>query len=82
MMAQYILTCEHEASECEAIEREFQDLGTPEVMKGRDFFCSCPFGHHGGWVTLESESADAVLAALPPLLRSHAQVFEVATVVF
>jgi hypothetical protein len=79
-MTKFIITCEHTAEECEEIDREMQAVGVAEVMKGRDFFCSCPYGHHGGWVEVEGDSAEAIHASLPPVFRSHSRVFQVEAV--
>ncbi len=81
-MAQFILTCEHQASECDSLNQELEALGTPAVIKGRDFFCSCPYGHHGGWIAVEGDDPDAVLASLGPIFRAHAQVFRVESMRF
>ena len=81
-MENFIITCEHRAEECEEMDREMQDVGVAEVMKGKDFFCSCPYGHHGGWVAVEGESAEAILASLPPIFRSHATVHKIETIRF
>ena len=81
-MTQFIITCEHAAEECEELDRELRAVGVAEVMKERDFFCSCPFGHHGGWVAVEGESAATIHASLPPVFRSHAKVYEVEAVRF
>jgi hypothetical protein len=81
-MATYMLICEHPAEDCERISKEQQDLGTPMVMKDRDFFCSCPYGVHNGWVVVEGDNSDSILTSLPPLLRSHAKVLEIEIVRF
>ena len=81
-MAQFIITCEHDAGECADLDCEMQDVGVAEVIKGRDFFCSCPYGYHGGWVAVEGQSADGILASLPPVFRSHAKVYEVESIRF
>jgi len=81
-MARYIITCEHEAEECEAIEREMQTEGVPPVIKGKEFFCSCPYGHHGGWVAVDGESGEAILASLPPIFRAHAKVHQIESMTF
>jgi hypothetical protein len=81
-MATYIITCDHAPEECEPMDKEWQQLGVPEVIKGKPFYCSCPHGHHGGWVTVEGESAEAILNSLTPLFRSHAKVHQIETVVF
>lgn len=76
-MAQFIITCEHRAEECQELDQEMQTLGVAEVIKGKDFFCSCPYGYHGGWVTVEGDSSEAILQALPPVFRAHANVYQV-----
>jgi hypothetical protein len=57
-------------------------VGVADAIKGRDFFCSCPYGHHGGWVEVEGVSAQAIHASLPPVFQSHAKVYEVEAVRF
>ncbi len=78
-MTQFVLTCEHSGEECDALTKEYEDVGAPEIMKGRDFFCSCPHGFHGGWIVVESPSAEAALSGLPPILRSHSKAYQVET---
>jgi hypothetical protein len=73
----FIVTCDHKPEECEALSRELEESGVPEAIKGKEFLCSCPYGHHGGWTVVEGESATAILGSLPPLFRSHADVYEV-----
>jgi hypothetical protein len=81
-VATFIITCEHKAQECAEMDREMQEVGVANAIKGKDFFCSCPYGHHGGWVAVEGESAEAILVSLPPVFRSHANVYEVEAVRF
>lgn len=81
-MSQFILTCEHKAEECEELDREMQTVGIADVIKGRDFFCSCPYGYHGGWVAVEGSSGEEILASLPPVFRSHAKVYQIESVRF
>jgi hypothetical protein len=81
-MAKFIITCEHTEEECAEIDRELQSVGVAEVMKGRDFFCSCPYGHHGGWVEVEGETEEAIHSSLPPVFGSHANVYKVEAVRF
>ncbi len=78
-MPQFILTCEHAADECDAMTKEYEELGAPEIIRGKDFFCSCPHGFHGGWTVVEASNAEAVLAGLPPIFRSHANAYQVET---
>jgi hypothetical protein len=81
-VAKFIITCEHTEAECAELDREMQAVGVADVIKGRDFFCSCPYGHHGGWVEVEGESAKAIQASLPPIFGSHAKVYEVEAIRF
>jgi hypothetical protein len=81
-MTRFIITCEHTAEECAELDSEMQAVGVADAIKGRDFFCSCPYGHHGGWVEVEGVSAQAIHASLPPVFQSHAKVYEVEAVRF
>lgn len=82
-MARYVLQCgEHTDAECEAMSEELEEHGVPEILKGREFFCSCPHGHHGGWAVVEAPSKEAVLSGLAPKFRKHAEAFEIETMQF
>jgi hypothetical protein len=81
-MSQYLLYCEHTADECEALGQEYETLGAPELIRGKDYWCSCPYGFHAGWVTVEAESEDAALKALPPINRSHTKAYRVESMRF
>jgi cell division protein FtsX len=81
-MSTFIITCEHEAEECADLDREMQEIGVAEVIKGKDFFCACPYGYHGGWVAVEGSDAESILALLPPVFRSHAHVYQIEAVRF
>lgn len=81
-MATFMITCDHNPEDCEAMSKELELLGAPDFIKGRDFYCSCPFGHHAGWIKVEGESKESLLAGLPPIFRSHANAYQIETVVF
>jgi hypothetical protein len=81
-MATFIVTCEHTEEECAELDKEMADIGVAEIMKGKDFYCSCPFGHHGGWIAVEGDDANAIKESLPPVFRSHASVYLVEAVRF
>jgi hypothetical protein len=81
-MAKFMIICDHTAEDCEALDEELQRLGPPDVYRGKDFQCSCPYGHHAGWVAVEGESAESILAELPPVFGSHANVYQIETMVF
>jgi hypothetical protein len=81
-MAQFILVCDHTPEQCAQLNQELQSLGTPVIYKGKDFFCSCPHGLHGGWVVVEAETAEGAVTSLGPLNRAHTKVYQVETVRF
>jgi hypothetical protein len=81
-MAKFIITCDHAAEDCDAMTEELQSLGPAKVIQGKDFHCSCPYGHHAGWVAVEGESAESILESLPPVFKSHARAYQIETMVF
>ena len=81
-MATYIITCDHAAEDCEPMNEECERLGVPEVIKGKPFYCSCPYGHHAGWVAVEADNPESIMASLTPLFRSHARVHQIETALF
>jgi hypothetical protein len=67
-----ILECgPHTDEECEAMSRELESLGVPDVLKGTDFACSCPFGVHGGWGIVDAPDEEAAVAGFGPVNRAH-----------
>jgi len=67
-MTLYMVINSHTPEECEPMEA---DVGTiPAALKGKDFYCTCPFGEHGYYVFLEGDSTEEVLGLLPPSLRN------------
>jgi hypothetical protein len=74
-MATYLLHNTHRAEECDALTEELLGRGAvPLAIDGRDFFCTCPAGDHGGYVVAEGASAEAVLSQLPPAFRAGVRV--------
>lgn len=57
----------HPAEECEPMEPAMDRL-TP-MVKGKDFFCTCPAGVHGFVMFLEAGSAEDVMQGLPAAWR-------------
>jgi hypothetical protein len=74
-----MITSDHTADECKDIEDELDKVGIAEAIKGYDFHCSCPYGHHGGWVVVEADTAEAVRVTFPPVFASHADVYQIET---
>lgn len=82
-MAKILLECgSHSQAECEEMSRELEELGVPEVLKGTEFACSCPFGVHGGWGVVEAPDEKAALAGFGPANRAHLKAFAVEVVKF
>lgn len=65
-MATYLIINEHRAEECEPMEAGMDRL--PEHLKGKNFYCTCPYGKHGFYMILDGESSEQVVAGLPPEL--------------
>jgi hypothetical protein len=62
-MARYMVINSHSPEECEEMEGDADKL--PAVLKGKDFYCTCPFGEHGYYMFLEGDSSQEVLALMP-----------------
>ncbi len=74
-MAQFLIHNRHEPQECEDLNKEYEAIGgLPAPFKGHEYFCTCPTGDHGAYVVVDGDSADAVLAMLPPKYRAGARV--------
>jgi hypothetical protein len=82
-MATIVIECgEHTDAECEAMSREIEELGVPNVLKGTDFACSCPFGKHGGWCVVEATDPQSALAEFGPVNQAHMKAYAVEMVRF
>ena len=76
-MAQtFILVNEHRPEDCAAMDAD--SPFAPE-LKGKEFYCSCPYGVHGFFILAEGDSAEQVMGFLPPTFRpgTKAQALEV-----
>jgi hypothetical protein len=74
-MPQFLIHNRHEPEECQALYEEYEAMGgLPAAFKGHEYFCTCPTGDHGAYVIVDGDSADAVLAMLPPKYRAGARV--------
>ena len=82
-MAKILLECGlHSQADCEAMSRELEERGVPDVLKGTEFACSCPFGMHGGWGVVEAADEGAALAGFGPANRAHLKAYQVEVVQF
>ncbi|MFN2545041.1 MAG: hypothetical protein ABR600_10815 [Actinomycetota bacterium] len=74
-MAQFLIHNRHEPAECEVLSQEYEAVGgMPAALDGHEYFCTCPTGDHGAYVIAEADSADSILAMLPPKFRAGSQV--------
>lgn len=64
---QYMVTHRHPPEECETQDSDIEEL--PAHLKGKDFYCSCPYGEHGFVMFIEGETAEEVIRGLPAAWR-------------
>jgi hypothetical protein len=79
-MAQFMVINTHKPEECEEIFKageEAQAAGFHPAIIGVVSFCSCPYGEHGSWTTVEASSADEALSYLWPVERAHSRAVQV-----
>ena len=74
-MASFLIHNRHAPEECQTLAEEYEAMGgLPEAFRGHEYFCTCPAGDHGAYVIVDGDSADALLAMLPPRFRSGSRV--------
>ena len=66
-MARFMVLNSHEAEDCERMEEDVERL--PPVLKGQDFYCTCPAGEHAYYMFLEGNTGEEILNTLPPSLK-------------
>ncbi|MGH2830880.1 MAG: hypothetical protein ACRDJM_10400 [Actinomycetota bacterium] len=66
-MPRYMVLNSHSPDECEKMEDAAGTL--PPVLKGKDFYCTCPAGEHAYYMFLESNSSEDVMTTLPAGLK-------------
>ncbi|MDQ3954916.1 MAG: hypothetical protein M3285_05130 [Actinomycetota bacterium] len=74
-MQKYIVINSHSAEECEPMEVAMSHL--PAHLEGQDFLCTCPEGPHGFYMVLEGDTAETVIAGLPPEWRRGTEAYPV-----
>ena len=62
-MSLYYVVNEHTPDECEPMEDTIESL--PPLVRGKDFFCTCPAGVHGFTMYLEGETSEEIIQGLP-----------------
>jgi len=80
-LAEYLVHHTHLPEQCHEAFEAWSRPGPHDVIKGREFFCSCPSGEHGGFFTLEAADPEAVLALLPRFHRTTSRVYAGETMV-
>lgn len=53
----------HDPEQCEPMDAGIEKIG--EHLRGKDFYCTCPFGEHGYYMILDGESSEAIIQGLP-----------------
>ena len=72
-MAEFMLHHTHPAEDCENIFPQLQNVA--QSLKGKNFFCTCPSGDHGGFFQVEAGSHEDAVRLLPEIMRASTQVF-------
>ncbi|HJU81700.1 MAG TPA: hypothetical protein VJ796_08105 [Acidimicrobiia bacterium] len=63
MTQNYMVINKHQPEDCEPMDAGISRVG--EHLKGKDFYCTCPFGEHGFYMILEGTSSEEVIEGLP-----------------
>ena len=72
-MAEFMVHHTHQAGDCERIFGELQSVD--QSLKGKNFFCTCPTGAHGGFFEVRAADRDEALNLFPPAIRASAQIY-------
>ncbi len=72
-MAEFMLHHTHPAEDCEEIFPQLQNVA--QSLKGKNFFCTCPSGGHGGFFQVEAGSPEDAVGLLPEIMRVSTRVF-------
>jgi hypothetical protein len=78
-MQKYLVSNNHGAEECESWHRRVEAgmSHLPVHLEGTDFLCTCPEGPHAFYMVLEGETAEEVIAGLPPEWRTGTEAYPV-----
>lgn len=66
-MSLFYVVNEHSAEDCEPMEDVMERL--PALVRGKDFYCTCPAGVHGYVMYLEGDTSEEIISGLPPEWR-------------
>ena len=72
-MAEFMLHHTHSAEDCENIFPQLQNVA--QLLKGKNFFCTCPSGDHGGGLQEDAGSPEDAVRLLPEIMRASTRVF-------
>lgn len=75
MMQKYLVVNRHVPEECEPMQTAMYHL--PAHLEGKDFLCTCTEGPHGFYMVVEGDTAEEVIAALPPEWRRGSEAYPV-----
>jgi hypothetical protein len=59
----YLVINHHEPEQCAPMDAGIEKIG--EHLRGKDFYCTCPFGEHAYYMILVGESSQEVIEGLP-----------------
>ena len=62
-MQLFYVVNEHTPEECTAMEDDVDRL--PPLVRGQDFYCTCPAGVHGFVMYLEGDTSEEIIQGLP-----------------
>ncbi len=74
-MPLFYVTNEHTPEECDPMEPSMERL--PPLVRGQDFYCTCPAGVHGFVMFLEGDTAADIMEGLPAEWRKGTRAIEV-----
>lgn len=62
-MPPYLVVNQHAPENCHHLEPGMRR--PPPHLKGKDFYCPCPYGEHAFYMIVEGETAEEVIGGLP-----------------
>jgi len=74
-VSRFLLHHQHTADECGAAFAAWRGFSSP--LRGRPAACSCLFGGHDLWLSVEAADRDAAMALLPPFVAERTRVWAV-----
>jgi hypothetical protein len=66
-MGLFYVVNRHGLEDCDPMEDVMDRL--PPLVRGADFYCTCPAGEHGFVMYLEGDTAEEIIEGIPPEWR-------------